>query len=138
MRIRSLSATALAAVAALQGAGAQVAVAQKGASDGDSTSVMTTWTVTRTVERVVQTVTATKDHETLTSLVTSSITTLASASLTFTPYANGTVLGTGANPMATGSQSAQPMMPSSGAASSYAVDVLGYAAMAGVIALVAA
>ena len=137
MRIRGFSGTALAAAAIFHGAGAQVPVAQAGASSDDITSVLTTWTLTRTVERVVETVTATKDNMTLTSLATTSITTLASASMTLTPYMNGTasVLGTGASPTATASESILPM-PTNGAGSIHGLDVLGYAAIAGVMGLV--
>lgn len=93
---------------------------------------MTTFTLTRTVMRVVQTTTATREANT-----TKAIPTYASASLTLTPYINGTasVLGTGATPSSM-STSAVPMMPT-GAASRVCMDTVGWAAMVGLAGLVA-
>jgi len=144
MRVRSLSATALAAAALLhplracaQAADLDVSiqaadVVQAAATDGATTSTVTTYTLTRTVMRVVQTTTAT-----LPANMTLS-TTLASASLTLTPYVNGTasVLGTGATPSSMTTQSPQPAVPS-GAASKVGLDTVGWAAVAGIAGLLA-
>lgn len=103
----SIIATALTAASF---ATAQVDVAQNSA-DG-TTSAMTTWTLTRTVERVVQTVTATRNgtQVPLTTTTSSVVMPLASASLSITPYVNGTasVWGTGAGPTGA-SQTGRPV-----------------------------
>lgn len=135
MRIRSLSATALAAAAVFQGAFAQAPDDTTQAADvvqtaamtaSASTSTVSTVTLTRTVMRVVDTITATRD-------VTFPGTSVPSASLTLVPYSNGTasVLGTGATPTTT--RLAQP----SGAAGRACMDTVGWAAMVGLVGLVA-
>ena len=91
--------TLLTALTATTLAFAQSDLAQYGAA-GDATSAMTTWTLTRTVERVVQTVTATRNGTEM-PITTTSVVGLGAAtpSLTLTPYHNGTasVWGTGAS-----------------------------------------
>lgn len=142
MRVRSLSATALAAAAVFLplGAGAQAADTDLSireadaadSSDGTSTA-MTTYTLTRTVMRVVQTTTATRPANM--TLSTTFVPTLASAGRTLTPYVNGTasVLGTSATP----TSSSQTLVTPSGAASRIGMDTVGWAAIAGVAGLLA-
>ncbi|KAK5713396.1 hypothetical protein LTR17_017577 [Elasticomyces elasticus] len=136
MRVRSISATAIAAFAAFQPLA--FAVAQAHPIDTDSvqaahvvqdgaiaytSSATTTHTLTRTVMRVVQTEYATRNVST------------ATASLTMTPYYNGTAsaFGSGvAGSSATGLQSAKTMLPT-GAAVRRGIDVVGMAAVVGVV-----
>ncbi|KAK5135818.1 hypothetical protein LTR08_004645 [Meristemomyces frigidus] len=147
MRIRSLSATALAAAALLQPLGvfaqlpqhdvvyhAANVVQAAATSVTATTSTVTTFTLTRTVMRVVATATATRLAN-VKALTTAVPTNPASASLTLMPYANGTasVLGTGASPSLLSTQSATP----SGAASRVGMDTVGWAAMVGLVGLVA-
>ncbi|KAK0249304.1 hypothetical protein LTS09_015566 [Friedmanniomyces endolithicus] len=114
MRVRSLSATALAAASIFQpfaiaqgpavgyGSVHAASVVQDAAASASTSSATTTHTVTMTVMRVVQTEYATRDST-------------ATPSLTLTPFSNGTasVLGTGAGPSMTATESAIPMLPSS-------------------------
>ncbi|KAK0345225.1 hypothetical protein LTR91_000909 [Friedmanniomyces endolithicus] len=133
MRVRSLSATALAAATIFQPfAIAQVPavkygsvhaanVVQDAAASASTSSATTTHTVTMTVMRVVQTEYATRNSTAI-------------PSFTLTPFSNGTasVLGTGAGPSMTATESAVPMLPS-GAASQLGLDVVGLVAAAGVV-----
>ncbi|KAK0935877.1 hypothetical protein LTR29_012576 [Friedmanniomyces endolithicus] len=133
MRVRSLSATALAAASIFQpfaiaqapavGYGSVHAanVVQDAAASASTSSATTTHTVTMTVMRVVQTEYATRDST-------------ATPSLTLTPFSNGTasVLGTGAGPSMTATESAIPTLPS-GAASQLGLDVVGLVAAAGMV-----
>jgi hypothetical protein len=101
MRFSTLASAALLSLASAQDA---YPVA---ASDS---SLVTTWTMTRTVQRVVETVTATRNTSALTTSAAADTTTLASyttsspplgtASMGVYPQSNGTstVLGTGASP----------------------------------------
>ncbi|TKA76068.1 hypothetical protein B0A55_05703 [Friedmanniomyces simplex] len=139
MRVRSLSATALAAAAILQPFAFAIAQAPpavelanvhaadvvQDAASAYTSSATTTHTVTRTVIRVVQTEFATRN---------STLSATAMPSLTLTPYYNGTasVLGTGAGPSMTATESARPMMPT-GAASRFGLDVAGLVAAAGMV-----
>ncbi|KAK4896922.1 hypothetical protein LTR27_005169 [Elasticomyces elasticus] len=139
MRLRSISATAFAAFAALQ----PLAWAQAHPIDTDSvqaapndvvqegaiaiaytSSATTTHTLTRTVMRVVQTEYATRN------VSVSSAT--ATPSLSLTGYGNGTVGAFGSS--STAIQSAKPMVPT-GAASHLGLDVVGKAAVVGVVGL---
>ncbi|KAK3638923.1 hypothetical protein LTR56_012836 [Elasticomyces elasticus] len=139
MRVRSISATALAAFAAFQPLAFAVAQQQAHPIDTDSvqsphdiiqegaiaynSSATTTHTLTRTVMRVVQTEYATRNVST------------ATPSLTMTPYYNGTAsaFGSGvAGASATGVQSAKPMVPTGGAAQR-GLDVVGMAAVVGMV-----
>ncbi|KAK4549347.1 hypothetical protein LTR36_006344 [Oleoguttula mirabilis] len=144
MRVRSLSATALAAAALFHGAFAQVpapdayiqaadVVQAAATSASTTTSTVSTVTLTRTVMRVVQTTTATRHAD-----MKLPGTSLPSASLTLISFANGTttVLGTGATPSSISTQSAQAMLPS-GAACRVGTDTVGWAAMIGLVGLVA-
>ncbi|KAK0792782.1 hypothetical protein LTR91_006825 [Friedmanniomyces endolithicus] len=131
MRVRSLSATALAAASIFQpfaiaqppaveyGSVHAANVVQDAAASASTSSATTTHTVTMTVMRVVQTEYATRNST-------------ATPSLTLTPFSNGTasVLGTGAGPSVTATESAVPMLPS-GAASQLGLDVVGLVAAAG-------
>ncbi|KAK1824272.1 hypothetical protein LTR12_001338 [Friedmanniomyces endolithicus] len=131
MRVRSLSATALAAATIFQpfaiaqapaveyGSLRAANVVQDAAASASTSSATTTHTVTMTVMRVVQTEYATRNST-------------ARPSLTPTPFSNGTasVLGTGAGPSVTATESAVPMLPS-GAASQLGLDVVGLVAAAG-------
>ncbi|KAK1054825.1 hypothetical protein LTS16_000470 [Friedmanniomyces endolithicus] len=133
MRVRSLSATALAAASIFQpfaiaqgpavgyGSVHAASVVQDAAASASTSSATTTHTVTMTVMRVVQTEYATRDST-------------ATPSLTLTPFSNGTasVLGTGAGPSMTATESAFPMLPS-GAASQLGLDVVGLVAAAGMV-----
>ena len=93
---------------------------------------MTTWTLTRTVERVVQTVTATRNGTEV--AVTTTSFAIGTPSLTVTPYGNGT----GVFPTGTGvaTQTAVPYTPT-GASSRLGMDLVGLGAVAGLIGLVA-
>jgi hypothetical protein len=134
MRFWSLSATILAAagavVAAPQDAG-ETTIAQV------ITSATTTYTITRTVERVVQTT-----YATLPASANGTVPTGSSlppgASLTLTPYANGTASGYGSSSSLSGTavanQTAIPMMPPN-AGASLGSSVAGVAAVAGLAAL---
>ncbi|KAK5720824.1 hypothetical protein LTR15_006786 [Elasticomyces elasticus] len=137
MRVRSISATAIAAFAAFQPLA--FAIPQAHPIDTDSvqnphdvvqegaiaytSSATTTHTLTRTVMRVVQTEYATRNVSP------------ATPSLTMTPYYNGTAsaFGSGvAGASATGVQSAKPMVPTGGAAQR-GLDVVGMAAVVGMV-----
>jgi hypothetical protein len=130
MRFFSFSATLLAAagavLAAPQDAG-ETTIAQT------ITSATTTYTITRTVERVVQTTYAT--------LPVNGTAPTASplppgASLTLTPYGNGTASATGsaASGTAVANQTGIPMMPPN-AGASVGSNVAGVAAFAGLVVL---
>ena len=144
MRIRSLSATVLAAAATFRGAACQAAgsdsikaadVVQDGAAPAITTSAQTTFYLTMTVERVVETVTATRNY---TAPLTTS-TPLASASMSITAYANGTasVFGTGAGPSSSATQTPEPLTPAN-AAGRLDMDTVGLAAIAGFVGLLVA
>ncbi|KAK3070699.1 hypothetical protein LTR53_010011 [Teratosphaeriaceae sp. CCFEE 6253] len=138
MRLRSYSATALAAAAIFNPLAFVAAQASPVNTDGvkavdlvqdgapaDITLATTTHTVTRTVMRVVQTEFATRN---------STISNKAVPSLTLTPYYNGTasLLGTGAALSTVMTQSARSMVPSA-AASNLGLDVAGLVAAAGIV-----
>ncbi|KAK4506762.1 hypothetical protein PRZ48_000495 [Zasmidium cellare] len=147
MRFFDFSATALFAAA--------VANAATPDSYGSLTSATTTYTITRTVSRVVETVTATSNGSTSTYESTSSLTTSISiplttsvyshapssiASVTIPSYGNATVplgTGTGALPSASASGSFTPPAASEGGAGKLGVEALGFAAIAGVVGLLA-
>jgi hypothetical protein len=177
MRLRSLSASALAAAALFSSHGVvatpappvpvlerdayafapsiaandMVQGAPSSASSPDTTTHMTTYTIYRTVERVVATATATgtppadattvaaqmdqlEASTSVAAVTMSTVSTPASASITVTPYVNGTtsVLGTGAKPTASAT-------PQSGAAArSLPVDVAGLVAVVGMAGLLVA
>ena len=137
MRIRSFSATALAAVALVHPTNVLARVPQHdvvyhaanvvqaaATSITGTISTVSTFTLTRTVMRVVETATTTRQAN-----IKALTTALPSASLTFVPYVNGTtsVLGTGATPTS---------KPSS-AACRVGVDTIGWAAVMGLVGLVA-
>lgn len=107
-----------------------VAVASAQPQDAADSSAFTTWTMTRTVKRVVETVTATRN----TSLVTSSTVSppMGTASVGVIPQSNGTstVLGTGAGP----SGSAPTGLPGSGA-ERVGLEMVGLMAVAGLVGL---
>jgi hypothetical protein len=110
---------------------AQVNVAQAGAYK-DETTALTTWTLTRTVQRVVQTVTATRNGTEVP--VTTTSFGLSAPSASITPYVNGTgVFPTGAGSPA---QSAPPYVHT-GAGARLGMDVVGLGAVVGLIGLVA-
>lgn len=127
MRFSTIATTALSAASF---ASAQVDVAQNGADA--TSSALTTWTLTRTVERVVQTVTATRNGTQVPLTTTSVVMPLASASLSITPYVNGTasVWGTGAGPTSAPVQTGRPV---SGGSRMAGVSALGI--VVGVVAL---
>lgn len=122
MRFSTLATTLFAAIAAAQPQDAYPAA-------GDST-MMQTFTMTRTVERVVETVTATRSS----SYATVSPP-LGTASAGIYPVSNGTstVLGTGAGPSG-GAASAATGLPVSGAGK-VGLEMLGLMAVAGVVGL---
>jgi hypothetical protein len=132
MRFSTLTAAALFAVASAQDA-------YPAASDS---SLVTTWTMTRTVQRVVETVTATRNTSALTTsaadtTVVASYTTssppLGTASMGVYPQSNGTssVLGPGASP----SNSTPTAFPESGA-ERVGLEMVGLMAIVGLVGLV--
>ncbi|KAM0698795.1 hypothetical protein Q7P36_000839 [Cladosporium allicinum] len=139
MRFSTLTAAALFALASAQDA--------YPAAASDS-SLVTTWTMTRTVQRVVETVTATRNTSAITtSAAEDTTTTLASyttaaplplgtASMGVYPQANGTssVLGTGAGPSSNGS-SPIGEFPESGA-ERVGLQMVGLMAVVGLVGLV--
>jgi hypothetical protein len=136
MRFWSFSATILAAAGAVAAApqdAGETTIAQV------VTSATTTYTITRTVERVVQTTYATLPVSANGTMPTGS-SMPPGASLTLTPYANGTASGFASSSIASGTavanQTGIPMMPPN-AGSSLGSSVLGVAAVAGVVALLA-
>ena len=140
MRFSTLTAAALFALASAQDA--------YPAAASDS-SLVTTWTMTRTVQRVVETVTATRNTSAITtSAAEDTTTTLASyttaaplplgtASMGVYPQANGTssVLGTGAGPSSNGSSSPIGEFPESGA-ERVGLQMVGLMAVVGLVGLV--
>jgi hypothetical protein len=139
MRFSTLTAAALFALASAQDA--------YPAAASDS-SLVTTWTMTRTVQRVVETVTATRNTSAVTtSAAEDTTTTLASyttaapplgtASMGVYPQANGTssVLGTGAGPSSNGSSSPIGEFPESGA-ERVGLQMVGLMAVVGLVGLV--
>jgi len=130
MRFSTLTAAALFALASAQDA-------YPAATDS---SLVTTWTMTRTVQRVVETVTSTRNTSALTTTsdVSVSQTTtvsppLGTASMGVLPHTNGTstVLGTGAMP----SDSAPTDFPESGA-ERVGLEMVGLMAVVGLVGLV--
>jgi hypothetical protein len=138
MRFSTLTAAALFALASAQDA--------YPAAPSDS-SLVTTWTMTRTVQRVVETVTATRNISAVTtSSAADTTTTLASyttaapplgtASMGVYPQSNGTstVLGTGASP--TNGSSPTGGFPESGA-ERVGLQMVGLMAVVGLAGMVA-
>lgn len=96
----------------------------------------TTWTLTRTVNRVVQTVTATRDNSSHPTTTVSPP--LNTTSLEVTPYGNGTAstaVGTGARPSGSGATQAPTDVPFSGAGK-VGLEGLGLMAVVGLVGLV--
>lgn len=106
------------------------AVAAQDAPPAYTTS-MQTWTLTKTVERVVETVTATRNNSVEIATMTSSSTVLATASAGF-PLSNGTstVLGTGTG---AGRPGSVPTGLASSGAEKVGLEVLGLMAVAGLV-----
>lgn len=141
MRVRSLSATALAATAAIflphqslaQPADAEIiSKIETQTSVSPTTSAMTTYYLTRTVMRVVETETATMSKAN-----TSTLSTFLrpSASVMATQYANGTttLLGTNATPTSSSIETGVSEPTQSGAAYRVTIDSRGSAALAGIV-----
>lgn len=127
MRLSAITATLFLAVASAQPQDAY------GASDISS---FTTWTLTRTVDRVVETVTATRDNASHPTTTVSPP--LNTASLGVTPYGNGTattVVGTGAGPSGSGATQVPTDLPISGAGK-VGIEGLGLMAVVGLVGLV--
>ncbi|KAM0723750.1 hypothetical protein Q7P37_000740 [Cladosporium fusiforme] len=127
MRLSAVAATLVLAVASAQPQD------NYGAAD---TSSFTTWTMTRTVNRVVQTVTATRDNSSHPTTTVSPP--LHTASLGVTPYGNGTeptVVGTGAGPSGSGATQAPTDFPVSGA-ERVGLEGLGLMAIVGLVGFV--
>ncbi|KAI6802023.1 hypothetical protein KC363_g5534 [Hortaea werneckii] len=141
MRVRSLSATALAATAAIflphhslaQDAEINSKIETQ-ISVSPTTSAMTTYYLTRTVMRVVETETATMSKANTSSLSTSL---RPSASVMATHYANGTttLLGTNATPTSSSIETGVSEPTQSGTAYRVAMDSIGSAAVAGIVGL---
>lgn len=91
------------------------------------TSVVATWTLTRTVERVVETVTATRNS-------TAPLSTATGGAM---PYGNGTssVLGTAAGPSGSGATQALMDPPENGG-ERVGIEALGLMAVVGLVGLV--
>lgn len=143
MRIRSLSATALAATAAIflpRHCLAHPADAETNSnvetqtSVSPTTSAMTTYYLTRTVMRVVETETATMPRANTSTLSTSL---RPSASVMATQYLNGTtsLLGTSATPTSSSIETGVSQPTQSGFANRLAIDSIGSAAIAGIVGL---
>jgi len=98
------------------------------------TTSMQTWTLTKTVERVVETVTATRNNSVEVATMTSSSTVLATASAGFIPLSNGTstVLGTGTG---AGRPGSVPTGLAESSAGKVGFEVLGLVAVAGLVGL---
>lgn len=96
------------------------------------TTSMQTWTLTKTVERVVETVTATRNNSVEIATVTSSSTVLATASAGFIPLSNGTstVLGTGTG---AGRPGSVPTGLAESGAGKVGLEMLGLMAVAGLV-----
>jgi len=99
------------------------------------TTSMQTWTLTKTVERIVETVTATRNNSVEIATMTSSSTVLATASAGFIPLSNGTstVLGTGTG---AGRPGSVPTGLAESGAEKVRFEVLGLVAVAGLVGLV--
>lgn len=93
------------------------------------TSVITTWTLTRTVKRVVETVTATRSNST-------TAVPLTTATGIVMPYGNGTtsVLGTAAGPSGSGATQA-PMDPPASGGERVGIEALRLVAVVGLVGL---
>ena len=100
----------------------------------DYTTSMQTWTLTKTVERIVETVTATRNNSVEIATMTSSSTVLATASAGFIPLSNGTstVLGTGTG---AGRPGSVPTGLAESGAGKVGVEMLGLMAVAGLVGL---
>lgn len=129
MRFSTLTAAALFALASAQDA-------YPAAADS---SLVTTWTMTRTVQRVVETVTATRNTSALMTTTDTPVSQttvsppLGTASMGVFPHPNGTstVLGTGAMP----SDSAPTGFPESGA-ERVSLEMIGLTVVVGLVGLV--
>ncbi|GAB1738151.1 hypothetical protein NU219Hw_g2682t1 [Hortaea werneckii] len=144
MRVRSLSATALAATTAIffpHHCLAQTADAEFNSNVDTQTSVsptisaQTTYYLTRTVMRVVETETATMP---VTNTSTLSTSLRPSASVMATQYLNGTtsLLGTSATPTSSSIETGASEPTQSGAAYRRATGSIGSAAIAGIVGLI--
>lgn len=98
------------------------------------TTSMQTWTLTKTVERIVETVTATRNSSVEIATMTSSSTILATASAGFIPLSNGTstVLGTGTG---AGRPGSVPTGLAESGAGKVGLEMLGLMAVAGLVGL---
>ncbi|KAI7341035.1 hypothetical protein KC340_g155 [Hortaea werneckii] len=144
MRIRSLSATALAATTAIffshhclaQPADAETnSNVETQTSVSPTTSAMTTYYLTRTVMRVVETKTAAMPATDMSTFSTSLR--RPSASVVATQYTNGTtsLLGTSATPTSSSIETGVSQPTQFGFADRLAIDSIGPAAIAGIVGL---
>jgi len=98
------------------------------------TTSMQTWTLTKTVERVVETVTATRNNSVEISTMTSSSTVLATASAGFIPLSNGTSTVSGPTGTGAGRPGSVPTgLAESGAGKVVGLEMLGLMAVAGLV-----
>ena len=100
------------------------------------TTSMQTWTLTKTVERVVETVTATRNNSVEISTMTSSSTVLATASAGFIPLSNGTSTVLGSGTAGAGRPGSVPTGLADSGAGKVGLEMLGVMAVAGVVGLV--
>ena len=96
------------------------------------TTSMQTWTLTKTVERVVETVTATRNNSVEISTMTSSSTVLATASAGF-PLSNGTSTVPGTTGTGAGRPASVPTGLAESGAGKVGLERLGLMAVAGLV-----
>lgn len=111
---------------------ATLVAAQEAAAPPAYTTSMQTWTLTKTVERVVETVTATRNNSIEVATMTTSSTVLATASAGLIPLSNGTstVLGTGTG---AGRPGSVPTGLAESGAGKVGLDMVGLMAVAGLV-----
>lgn len=97
------------------------------------TTSMQTWTLTKTVERVVETVTATRNNSVEISTMTSSSTVLATASAGFIPLSNGTSTVSGPTGTGAGRPGSVPTGLGESGAGKVGLEMLGVMAVAGLV-----
>lgn len=96
----------------------------------------TTYTITRTVERVVQTTWATSSLATATATWEAPKPSAYASAGSSLAYGNGTAPATGVYPSGSATGTV-PVIAATGAASRFGVDVVGFAAVAGLVGMVA-
>lgn len=111
---------------------ATLVAAQDAAAPPAYTTSMQTWTLTKTVERVVETVTATRNNSVEVATMTTSSTVLATASAGLIPLSNGTstVLGTGTG---AGRPGSVPTGLAESGAGKVGLEMVGLMAVAGLV-----